>query len=119
MDFDRFSVVLLVDGPADTRPPAGDPDPLQDDHLAYLARLSSEGRLLAAGPCSVPGRPEVRGLSLFAVDAAAARALAEADPAVVAGRFAIEVVSWMVPAGVIAAGTGHLPRSMAEVIGDG
>ncbi len=97
MDFDRFTVVLLVTGLGDTRPAIDGGDPLHDEHLAYLAQLRSDGHLLAAGPHSVPERPEVRGMSLFAVNAPTARSLAEADPAVIAGRFAIEVSTWTVP----------------------
>ena len=56
-------------------------------------------------------------MSLFAVNAPTARSLAEADPAVIAGRFAIEVSTWTVPGRVIVAGDGRLPRSIADVRG--
>ena len=57
-------------------------------------------------------------MSLFTADEATARSLAEADPAVVAGRFAVELSSWTVPGRVIVAGDGRLPRSVAEVRGE-
>ena len=117
MEFDRFTVMLLIMGPAPARPAPGQPDTLQDEHLAYLAHLHSTGVLLAAGPYQVADRPEVRGLSLFTTDPDETRALAESDPAVVAGRFTVEIAGWTVPARVIVAGDGHLPRSVAEVRG--
>ncbi len=54
-------------------------------------------------------------MSLFTVDAPTARSLAEADPAVIAGRFAIEVSTWTVPGRVIVAGDGRLSRAIADV----
>ena len=54
MDFDRYTVVLLVT-PAD--PPQlseDEADRLQDAHLSHLADLHDRGVLLAAGPLGDP-----------------------------------------------------------------
>ena len=114
MEFDGFTVCLLV-----LRPDAPDLDEraaneLQDAHLAHLAALHEAGHLLAAGPL----RDErLRGLSLFRVDAERARELAEQDPAVKAGRFSIEIIPWMVPAGAMSFAQARFPHSIAEAQG--
>ena len=49
MDFDRFTVVLLVTGPGDSRPAVDGHDPLQDEHLAVPGP--------AAGRMAISSRP--------------------------------------------------------------
>ena len=117
MQFDTFSMVLLV-GRADA-PPEASSDEVQDAHLAHLADLQESGEMLAAGPVSGEGDVRIRGLCLFAVDAARATALMAEDPAVRAGRFDVQVLPWHVPAGALTAGRGRLPRSIADVRSDG
>ena len=118
MDFDVFTLALLLTGPNGERPPAGEPDPLQDAHLAHQARLHASGELLVAGPCTFEDRPEVRGMILFTVNGPSARALLDADPAIAAGRSRTEVATWRVPAEVLVSGAGILPSSMAEARGE-
>ena len=118
MRFERFTISLLIlrpDAPTldDTRANA-----LQDRHLAHLASLHESHQLLAAGPLDGPAERRLRGLSIFGTGPAETRLLAEQDPAVVAGRFAVEVMPWIVPAGVIAFPAGRLPRSVAEADAD-
>jgi uncharacterized protein YciI len=112
MDFDRFTVALLVlreDAPQLSAPEAAE---LQDSHMSHLADLHQAGHLLAAGPL-MDGH--FRGLSILNVDAETARRLKEEDPAVRAGRFDVIVMPWMVPAGAMAFAATDFPRSMAEV----
>jgi len=83
MEFDTFSVSLLV-----LRDDAPDWDEetanaMQDAHLDHLANLHEQGHLVAAGPL---GHDKIRGLSILTVPPDEARALKEADPAVRAGR---------------------------------
>ena len=114
MQFDRFTVALLIlrpDAPALDEAAAA---VLQDAHLAHLAELHAQGYLLAAGPL---GDDHFRGLSILSVDPERARELKEADPAVVAGRFSIKVMPWMVPGGAVAFSPTHFPRSIAEAQG--
>jgi len=111
MDFDHLTVSLLV-----LRPDAPEVDEeesaaLQDAHLAHLADLHEAGHLLAAGPLS---DEKFRGLSILRVDVDEARRLKEADPAVRAGRFSVEVMPWMVPAGAISFSPTRFPRSIAD-----
>jgi uncharacterized protein len=46
-----------------------------------------------------------------------ARALAEADPAVRAGRFEVVVMPWRVPAGAVRFSPTRFPHSVADVLG--
>jgi len=114
MQFDRFTVALLI-----LRPDAPQLDDvaaaaLQDAHLAHLAELHAAGYLLAAGPL---GDDQFRGLSILNVEPERARELKEADPAVQAGRFSVKVMSWMVPGGAASFSPTRFPRSMAEAQG--
>ena len=111
MDFDRYSISLLVrrnDAPElDDEAAAA----LQDAHLAHLADLHEAGHLLAAGPLS---DERLRGLSILNVEPERARELKEADPAVEAGLFSVEVVPWLVPAGAMTFSRTRFPRSIEE-----
>ena len=51
------------------------------------------------------------------LDPAETRRLMEQDPAVKAGRFAIETLPWMVPSGAIAFTPTRFPRSIKDVTG--
>ena len=114
MQFDRFSITLLIlreDAPVLDEAAAA---ALQDAHLAHLADLHAAGYLVAAGPL---GDERFRGLSILNVDPERARELKEADPAVQAGRFSVKAMSWMVPGGAVAFTPTRFPRSMADVRG--
>ncbi len=117
MEFDRFSVVLLL--LRDDAPKLDDAalDALQDAHLAHLAKLHEAGVLVAAGPTVGPSDRRLRGFSLLNVDAEKARALQDEDPAVRAGRFAFEVHTWMVPRGAMHFSPARFPHSAAEAAG--
>jgi uncharacterized protein YciI len=112
--FDNFTVAVLV-----LRPDAPQLDDeaaaaLQDAHMAHLADLHEAGYLLAAGPLLGPPDREFRGLSILNVDPERAVQLKEDDPAVRAGRFAVLVLPWIVPAGAMSFSPTQFPRSMAE-----
>jgi uncharacterized protein YciI len=115
VDFDRYTIVLLI-----LRPDAPELDEeaaaeLQDAHMAHLADLHEAGHLLAAGPLS---DEKFRGLSIMNVEPERARELKEQDPAVQIGRFSVKVIPWMVPAGAMSFSPTRFPRSVAEVEGD-
>jgi uncharacterized protein YciI len=114
VEFDHYTIVLLVLRP--DAPVMSDEDAraLQDAHMAHLADLHEAGHLLAAGPLD---DPNFRGLSILSVDPARARELKEDDPAVRAGRLSLEVIPWMVPAGAISFAPTRFPRSIAEAAG--
>lgn len=116
MDFDSFTVVLLIradDAPEFTEAQG---DALQDEHMAFLAGLHQAGQLVAAGPVRDPDS-DVRGISLLRVGVEEALRLKAEDPAVRAGIYRLRALPWAVPAGVLQAGPGTLPRSIAEVVG--
>jgi uncharacterized protein YciI len=113
MEFDQLTVALLVlreDAPDFTDEEAA---ALQDAHMAHIAGLHQAGHLVAAGPLR-DSDSYYRGLSILTVGVEEARALAEADPAVKAGKFRVIVVPWMVPAGALHFSPAKFPRSIAE-----
>jgi uncharacterized protein YciI len=66
---------------------------LQEEHLANIRRLADSGKLLLAGPFTDGG--DLRGMFVFKVDSMEeAKALAEGDPAVKAGRLRVELHPW-------------------------
>lgn len=114
MEFDRYTIALLVlrdDAP--TLDEAAE-NALQDAHMDDLARLHQTGQLLAAGPLLGAPNRRFRGLTILNVPPEEARALLEQDPAVRAGRFAIEVFPWLVPRGAMTFSQTRFPHSMAE-----
>lgn len=115
MDFDQFSIALLSlrdDAPALTE---AEGLALQDAHLDHVARLHEAGKLIGAGP--VGGDSPYIGLSIFTVGVDEARELNDADPAVIAGRFAVQVLPWQVPAGAVTHQHTRFPHSVADVRG--
>jgi uncharacterized protein YciI len=112
MDFDRYSVALLIlreDAPLLSEEES---DQLQNAHMAHLADLHDAGHLLVAGPLF---DEHYRGFSILNVSPEVAKELKEADPAVRAGRFEVKVMPWMVPGGALKFTPVVFPRSMAEV----
>jgi len=114
LEFDHYSIALLI-----LRPDAPELDDeaaaaLQDAHMAHLADLHEAGHLLAAGPLS---DEKFRGLTILNVEPEQARELKEQDPAVQIGRFSVKVMPWMVPAGAMTFSRTRFPRSVAEANG--
>ena len=96
-------VALLYRVPTYTPGPAADAQQLMEGHLAHLTKLGNQGHAFIAGPIS--GGGDLAGLVfLKAPTADAAKALEAEDPAVKAGRFRIEMVSYMSPANWFAFG---------------
>ena len=115
--FDPTTLVFLVRPPDAPELPDDEADALQDAHLAHQASLAERGLVLVAGPLTDQDDESVRGICVLSVDAERARELCGDDPAVRAGRLAVEVATWMVPAGGAAFPGVRLPASIAEVTG--
>jgi uncharacterized protein len=97
--FDVRTVVFLRRG---TDPPDLDEEAstaLHRAHLAHLADLGRRGIIAANGPLLDQSDASLRGISVYTVEPAEARRLAEQDPAVRAGRFRVDVARWAVGAG--------------------
>ena len=73
---------------------------IQKGHMANINRLAEMKKLIAAGPFGDNG--QLRGIFVFRVGSLEeAKALTASDPAVQAGRLAMEIHPWMVPDGVL------------------
>jgi uncharacterized protein len=85
---------LLKSGPQ-TAQPSAEAQQIQLDHLRHIRRMMDEGKMLAAGPFTKDG--ELCGIFIFNTESAEeAKAWAEADPAVIAGRLIVEIRPWLV-----------------------
>lgn len=63
--------------------------------------MHKAGKLVVAGPFEDQPDPRLRGMCLYRTSLAEAKALAEQDPAVKAGRLEVEALSWWVLKGAI------------------
>jgi uncharacterized protein YciI len=73
---------------------------IQKGHMANIERLAEMKKLVAAGPFG--GNERLRGIFVFRVGSLEeAKALTASDPAVQAGRLAMDIHPWMVPEGIL------------------
>jgi len=73
---------------------------IQKGHMANINRLAQMKKLIAAGPFGDDG--QLRGIFVFRVGSLdEAKALIATDPAVQAGRLAMDIHPWMVPEGIL------------------
>jgi|SRR5262245_13247403 len=114
MRFDQHTLVLLVRPPDAPALSDDEANALQDAHLAFRADLYERGYIIAGGPLVDQDDERLRGVSVMSVDQKTARRLCNEDPAVRAGRLAVQVMTWMMPAGNIRFQPAPPPRSMAE-----
>ena len=86
--------------------------------IAYRADLRDRGHLVGGGPLVDQDDERLRSISIWTCDRETARRLSNEDPAVRAGRLAVEVMTWMVPAGNVHFENVPAPRSLAEAAED-
>jgi uncharacterized protein YciI len=101
MQLESYAFVLLRRGPSAAGFTDDELEQLQDAHLGHLAAMAEAGKLVAAGPFSDQPDASLRGLCFYACPVDEARRLAGADPAVRAGRLAVEVMTWSTRAGSV------------------
>ena len=102
MILDAYELVLLR-RPVDATPYAEEVlERIQREHLAYHASLRTAGDVVTNGPVVDQPDESLRGLSIYRTGSLQrARELAEADPAVRAGRLVVDVMQWWAPAGTM------------------
>lgn len=90
---------LLMRGPKADAIPPGQLEAIQKGHMAHIGKMAEGGLLVTAGPFEDGG--DYRGIFVFrAASLEQARALAEQDPAVQAGRLRLDLYPWKVAEGV-------------------
>ncbi len=102
MDLEAFELVLLRRPAAVPEAGPEEIDRIQAEHLAHHAALRASGQVVTNGPVIDPPDPALRGLTFYRTGSLEqARELAEADPAVRAGRLAVEIMTWYCPPGTM------------------
>ena len=94
-----YYVVLLRRGPTWTSAATPEATAVSRSHMENIQRLTQSGKMVVAGPfLEQSGDRALAGLFVLrAASAAEAKALADGDPAVKAGRFVYEIVPWLGP----------------------
>ena len=93
-----YYFAFLRRGPKWTPEKTPETEKLQADHMANIVAMAGTGKLVIAGPFENAGN--YAGVFVFKVGSLdEAKALAEGDPAVKAGRLTVDVHPWMVPKG--------------------
>ncbi len=88
-----YVVGLLYKGPIWTAEKTPETESLQAGHMTNINRMAEMGKLVAAGPMGDTG--QLRGIFVFRTDSIAeVKPLAEADPAIRAGRLKIDYRTW-------------------------
>jgi uncharacterized protein YciI len=98
--FEQYQLVILRAGDNPQQLPRERVQEIQKQHLAHMEQLAQQGKILVAGPFTDQPDKTMRGMCIYrcgSVDEA--RQLAEQDPAVVAGRLRVEVLTWNVEKG--------------------
>jgi uncharacterized protein len=100
--FDTYQFIVL-------RRPAVVPDSeeeaaelLQRQHLGHFAAMKEQGHMKVAGPLRDQADESMRGICLYQVGSLEeARRLAEQDPAVQAGFYIVDVMTWFTAQGAL------------------
>jgi len=96
VDLESFELVFLL---RHDNPSSYDAETLgriEREHLAYLDSLRAAGHIVTNGPVLDQPDESLRGLTFFRTGSLdEARRLAEQDPAVLAGRLTVEVMTWL------------------------
>ena len=94
-----YYVGFLFRGPKWTPEVTPETERIQKGHMAHIREMGASGKLILAGPFMDDGN--LRGMFVFRVaNMEEAKALAEADPAVKAGRLVVEMHPWFSAKGI-------------------
>jgi uncharacterized protein YciI len=100
MELESFELVLLRKPENPTDYDDAELERIQGEHLAFLAGLRASGEIVTNGPVVDQPDTSLRGLAFYRTGSLEqARQLAEADPAVRAGRLTVEIMTWYCPPG--------------------
>jgi uncharacterized protein YciI len=100
LKFTKAYFAFLTRGPKWTPERTAQTAEIQKAHLANINRLAEMKKLVVAGPFGDDGA--LRGIFVFKVESLEeAKKLADTDPAVQAGRLALDVRTWLVPEGML------------------
>jgi len=101
-NMEKYYVVFLRRPPNAPQLDEAAKQALQKQHLAHLRAMYEAGKLVVAGPFDEQKDETMRGMCLYRVASSEeARRLAEGDPAVKAGRLAVDVLAWWVEKGAV------------------
>ena len=115
MEFDSFTLLLLLRPPSAPDLSEEELDRLQDGHLAHIASLHEAGKLVAAGPLLTGVDDPLRGIGILTVGVDEAAALMADDPSIRAGRLEARFQTWLCPAGAMSFSPTRFPHSAADV----
>ena len=102
MELEAFELVLLRRPGSAPDYPDAELDRIQGEHLAYHRRMREAGHIVTNGPVIEQPDPSLRGLAFYRTGSLErSRELAEDDPAVRAGRLAVEIMTWYCPPGTM------------------
>jgi uncharacterized protein len=102
VNLEAFELVLLRRPVSAPDYPDEELERIQREHLAYHAGLREAGHVVTNGPVDGQPDPSLRGLAFYRTGSLErSRQLAEADPAVRAGRLAVEIMTWYCPPGTM------------------
>jgi uncharacterized protein YciI len=100
---EKYELVFLRRPKEPKQYPQPELERIQSEHLEHLGKMARAGKLVVAGPLGDQADESLRGICLYRTGSLdEARKLAENDPAVKAGRLAVEVMTWYTQKGALA-----------------
>jgi uncharacterized protein YciI len=94
-----YFVGILKRGPKWTAEVTEETKKLQAGHMANIRKMAEAGKLIVAGPFT--DNTDIRGLYIFMADTIdEVKTMVAQDPAVQAGRLAVEVKPWFAAKGI-------------------
>lgn len=100
LEMTTYYLGLLKKGAAWSPQRTPEAERIQREHLDHMRKTHEAGKLVVAGPIADQG--DLRGILIYkTASLEEAKGYAEADPAVKAGRLAVEMHPWMVQKGIL------------------